>query len=674
MEIEFLTDSDLLTDWILSGREGAFQALVARHGPHVHAAALRVCADPAMAAEVGQLVFILLVRKAKSLSSRKSLSGWLHLAAVLQARNLVRQSKREDRKRQLFHHAMESGSQENPADSQWREIRPVIDEALAALGEKDRETVLLRFARSLTVREIAAILGIATDAAQKRLDRATAKLRAQLIRRGCHTASAGASLAVVLAAGFAAEAQAAVPGFAGVASRVLATGAAPAGGVGTFFSTITMKTTSSLPPALALLLAAAWCGSREYARSAVDRETVLLEKRIAEAPAAAGGAAVSPFGGGGTRKGKRSAADRVGDKSLPIDWREAAEELSLTRLLGSIQTKYSGTLESRLSRMAPEEFTAALREIDALDLPLTAKDAVEEAVVNEFLHRHSEKALAALKDRLNPDTWSGGTINCLSALSRLAAKDPAKAAAWLDGALAEGRLESRTLGGKSEIRRALEGELIGGMFLHDPAGAALRLAALPENERIATAWKIRPPRDEFTREKRVGFAAMIRAALPPEARGKVFGQQAASEVWRGLDKMSAMLDDLGSSGEERAAATEEAAGYWLESRLRNRDFEDGDHETLRQWVRAQAPGSEDHATGAALGRAAEAWAMPFADAAKVAKHYQETTGSDEVMVSFLQTEGAGAHPADALALAGSIQDETRRAAVVRTIQNREEKP
>ena len=205
MENPTPSDSELLTVWLACRSEPAFRALVTRYAALVHMAAKRTCGDDALAADASQLVFILLAQKAKSLTSRSSLAGWLHTAAVMHAKRLIAKSRREIRKLQHLHTAMEPPTHlsfERP----WLEIQPVLDQALSSLSAKDRETLLLKFYRSLSVREIATTLGIGADAAQKRLDRATERLRHKLARRGVHTAST--SLAAILVAGFASDAQA----------------------------------------------------------------------------------------------------------------------------------------------------------------------------------------------------------------------------------------------------------------------------------------------------------------------------------------------------------------------------------------------------------------------------------------------------------------------------------
>ncbi|MES2921741.1 MAG: sigma-70 family RNA polymerase sigma factor, partial [Verrucomicrobiota bacterium] len=218
MQISEPSDAELLAEWLGHHREPAFHALVARYAGLVHMAAKRTCGDETIAAEASQLVFILLARKAKSLASRSSLAGWLHLTAVMQTKNIVRQNRRENHKRQLLLSAMENESHNHSGDS-WREMQPVLDDALAALSEKDREALLLRFYRSLGIQEIAITLGIAPDAAQKRIERATERLRGKLARRGCQV---GGTLGAVMLAGFATDVQAAAPSVSLLTSKAVA--------------------------------------------------------------------------------------------------------------------------------------------------------------------------------------------------------------------------------------------------------------------------------------------------------------------------------------------------------------------------------------------------------------------------------------------------------------------
>lgn len=212
------SDSELLAVWLTRRSESSFRAIVTRYAALVHMAAKRTCGDDALAADASQLVFILLAQKAPSLTSRSSLAGWLHIAAVMHTKRLVAKSRRETRKLQHLHTVMEPQTH-SASESPWQEIQPVLDEALSSLSVKDRETLLLKFYRSLSVREIATTLGIGADAAQKRLDRATERLRQKLTRRGVHTV--GTTLAAILVAGFASDAHAASSSISSLTSKAV---------------------------------------------------------------------------------------------------------------------------------------------------------------------------------------------------------------------------------------------------------------------------------------------------------------------------------------------------------------------------------------------------------------------------------------------------------------------
>lgn len=249
-----LPDTELLTDWLNHRQDRAFHALVERYAGLVHMAATRTCGgDQSLAGEVSQLTFIALAQKARTLVSRKSLAGWLHVTAVMHSKNLLRKHQRETKKRQLLQTHMELYPHGQVADD-WKRMQPVLDEALAALSAKDREALLLRFYRSLSVREVATNLGIATDAAQKRLDRATKRLRSQLARRGC---LAGGTLTAAMLFGLGSDAKAAVPAVSKFASNAIA--ASTAGGASslTLIAITIMTQKATIAAGTAVLLAGA---------------------------------------------------------------------------------------------------------------------------------------------------------------------------------------------------------------------------------------------------------------------------------------------------------------------------------------------------------------------------------------------------------------------------------
>ncbi len=162
-------------------RTRRFAALVQRHINLVYSVALRQLGNPQDAEEVTQAVFIILARKAASLRSGMILSGWLYQTARLTAANFQRATfRRLHREQEAF---MQFAENSDP-DVSWQRLSPLLEEAMSRLGPKERDAVVLRFFENRTVREVASALGLEEAAAQKRVNRATDKLRAFFTRRG----------------------------------------------------------------------------------------------------------------------------------------------------------------------------------------------------------------------------------------------------------------------------------------------------------------------------------------------------------------------------------------------------------------------------------------------------------------------------------------------------------
>src|SRR5688500_9978642 len=127
-------DMDLLRDYVGSGSEEAFATIVRRHMALVSSAALRIVRDRDLAADVPQAVFVILSRKARSLSPRTVLAGWLYRSATFAAADALKCKHRRERREQEAV-MMNSGSE---ADSTWEDISPLLEGAMSRLGEKDR--------------------------------------------------------------------------------------------------------------------------------------------------------------------------------------------------------------------------------------------------------------------------------------------------------------------------------------------------------------------------------------------------------------------------------------------------------------------------------------------------------------------------------------------------------
>ena len=177
-----VSDAELLQGFVRENSEEAFAELVRRHLDLVYSAAFRQVRTAAQAEEITQAVFIILARKAAGLRSAAVLESWLYETTRLTSLSFLRGERRRQRREQEAY--MQSTIQETPDDPIWHQLEPLLDEAMAGLGKKDREAVILRFFKAKKLGEIAAALQMTEAAAQSRVHRAVDKLRKFLIKRG----------------------------------------------------------------------------------------------------------------------------------------------------------------------------------------------------------------------------------------------------------------------------------------------------------------------------------------------------------------------------------------------------------------------------------------------------------------------------------------------------------
>src|SRR5579872_2903479 len=174
-----MDDMELLREYATRGSELAFETLVRRHVNLVYSAAFRQVRDAAIAGEVTQTAFIILGRKAGALRQGTILSGWLYRTAQFAAARALRAERRRRE------HEQEAAQMEpEPCDQMWEQIAPLLEQAMARLGDADRNAVVLRSFENKSLAEVGAAMGANEDAARKRVSRAVEKLRKFFSRRG----------------------------------------------------------------------------------------------------------------------------------------------------------------------------------------------------------------------------------------------------------------------------------------------------------------------------------------------------------------------------------------------------------------------------------------------------------------------------------------------------------
>lgn len=171
-----------LHEFARSRSADAFRRVVTQHVDAVYAHCLRRLDDPAAAEDATQAVFVMLARKASTLSARTVLGGWLYVTAQNVCHNARRAQSRRDHHERKAAAMRQEVSDASPAE--WGDVRAVLDDAIAGLATGLRDAVVLRFLEGRSMAEIGQALGLSEEAARQRVGRAVKALREQLAGRG----------------------------------------------------------------------------------------------------------------------------------------------------------------------------------------------------------------------------------------------------------------------------------------------------------------------------------------------------------------------------------------------------------------------------------------------------------------------------------------------------------
>ncbi len=176
-----LPDGQLLERFIARHDEGAFEALVLRHGPMVWGVCRRALPGHHDAEDAFQATFLVLSRKAASVLPREMLANWLYGVAnrtALKAKVTV--ARRRLRERQVA----EMPEPKTGPQAPWDDLGYLLDRELIALPVKYRIPIVLCDLEGKSHKEAAEHLGWPIGTLSGRLSRARAMLAKRLTRRG----------------------------------------------------------------------------------------------------------------------------------------------------------------------------------------------------------------------------------------------------------------------------------------------------------------------------------------------------------------------------------------------------------------------------------------------------------------------------------------------------------
>src|SRR5436305_8435215 len=148
-------DMALLRRYVDLGSQDAFNQLVSRHLSWVHATCRKGLRDRHMAEDAAQAVFIILARRAASITPQTRLSGWLFNTARFVIKDAKKQEtryrRRENVARELAADRMTIKPERSPLDT---DTQSALDDGLALLTERDRLALLMHFYEGLSLEEM----------------------------------------------------------------------------------------------------------------------------------------------------------------------------------------------------------------------------------------------------------------------------------------------------------------------------------------------------------------------------------------------------------------------------------------------------------------------------------------------------------------------------------------
>jgi RNA polymerase sigma factor (sigma-70 family) len=369
-------DMALVREYARGNSEEAFATLVSRRVNLVDSVALRQVRDPHLAEEITQAVFIILARKAGSLGPKTVLSGWLCRTARYVAADALKSQRRRERCEQEAY--MQSVLNETESNA-WMQIAPLLDTAMAQLGEKDHNAVVLRFFEGRNFKDVSTALGMSEDSAKMRVNRALEKLRKFFTKRGVTL-----SVAAIAGAVSANSVHAAPVGLAITVTATAAKGSVAAASIltlvkGALKLMAWTKAKSAIVAGVVVLLAA---GTTTLSVKAIHHRTSSIVPGNTEKPAAAAAQAwLGLIDSGQYAESWTSASDFLHDaapQNAPDEWVKAFQTAHkatgnlMSRKLKSVQsvTKLSGAPDGQYVTLQFESSFANGRAIETVTLRL----------------------------------------------------------------------------------------------------------------------------------------------------------------------------------------------------------------------------------------------------------------------------------------------------------------
>jgi RNA polymerase sigma-70 factor (ECF subfamily) len=188
VDVDQMTDEQLLAEYSLTGSPQVFEALVKRYERELYSYLRRFLGNTALAEDAFQATFMQVHLKCQLFDGERRVRPWLYTVATNQAIDIQRRNRRHrlvslDRCSRVEHQEVGSlidllrSEEVDPSDQlDQSETKQWVREAVAALPEQLRSAVRLVYFRGLKYREAADELAVPVGTVKSRIHSAVKRL------------------------------------------------------------------------------------------------------------------------------------------------------------------------------------------------------------------------------------------------------------------------------------------------------------------------------------------------------------------------------------------------------------------------------------------------------------------------------------------------------------------
>lgn len=382
-----------------------------------------------------------------------------------------------------------------------------------------------------------------------------------------------------------------------------------------------MKPHHFIAPALALAGSGYWLYQQNDTIRELTEKTKVIKERVVVYEKAAAEVTVDLA----PKKDKKQDEFTLPDGTL--DWKLIAELMAETRANNGMPTDIKAMLklQSRLMELTEEEIVAGLQKIATLDLDPKVVDMLKQGLLSRLAEQNPIAALEALGDPITDQSntlyWAQTQI-----ITKLAKEDPAKAIAWIDEQVENGKLQSTSLNHHQDPRLRLEGALFNQLMASDPDTAKKRLEVFNDEEKMHL---LSTNHRHLKGVEAENYLKLTRESLPPEKASEAITSAFGNQYYDSLDKIGESIKDVSLTDGERKAVVSQMVGNYA----RNLESEDKFKE-IYEWSKTEAPGQETSLVASALGNDHNRWNNPEASFKK-ALNVAESLQNPDIAIEFV---------------------------------------